>query len=134
MRRRARPGGGRQVEVSITAIGARGDGIAEAAGRPLFVPFTVPGDRVRARLTGERAGALKGEAVELIAEGPGRVEPPCPHFGSCGGCTLQHFEDGRYAKWKAELSAEEELEIRRWVEYFDLEGFFRAHLETGSAG
>ena len=94
-RRRARAGGGRQVEVTIDELGGQGDGIARWQGRPLFVPLTLPGDRLRVRLTGERAGAWVGEAVELIAEGPGRVAPPCPHFGPCGGCSLQHLEAAR---------------------------------------
>ncbi|CAE7211306.1 unnamed protein product [Symbiodinium sp. CCMP2456] len=65
--------------------------------------MTLPGDRVSVRITGERSGGFKGEAVELLAEGGARVEPPCPHFGPCGGCALQHFEDTAYADWKAAL-------------------------------
>ena len=78
MRRRARRGGGRQVELVVEGLGARGDGFASLDGRPVFVPFTVPGDRVRARLTGERGGGYKAEILELLDEGAGRVEPPCP--------------------------------------------------------
>ncbi len=107
MRRKPRPGGGRQIELVIESIGARGDGIghdgADRGGRPVFVPATLPGDRVRVRVTGERSGGLKAQLLELIAEGPGRVEPPCPHFGPCGGCALQHVEPSRYEAWKSEL-------------------------------
>ena len=107
MRRKARPGGGRQIELVIESIGARGDGIghdsAAQGGRPVFVPATLPGDRVRVRVTGERSGGLKARVLELIAEGPGRVEPPCPHFGPCGGCALQHLEEPRYEPWKRGL-------------------------------
>ena len=103
MRRRARPGGGRQVEIEIATLGGRGDGVADDDGRPLFIAGALPGDRVRARVTGERSGGRKGEVLELLAAGPGRVEPPCRHFGSCGGCQLQHLADDRYAAWKREL-------------------------------
>ena len=103
MRRKARKGGARQVEVTVTAIGARGDGIAEVEGRPLFLPQTLAGDRVLARVTGQRAGAHKGEVIELLAEGPGRQEAPCPQFGPCGGCALQHLEQELYRNWKAAL-------------------------------
>ena len=103
MRRRARPGGGRQHEVTIEGIGARGDGFATLAEGLVYVPLTLAGDRVRLRATGRRAGALKGEVLELLDEGPGRVAPPCPHFGPCGGCALQHLEAGAYAAWKAAL-------------------------------
>ncbi len=100
MRRKARPGGGRQVEVTIEGLGSRGDGYAELEGRLLFVALTLPGDRARVKISGEQAGALRGELLELIEAGPGRCEAPCPHFGSCGGCGLQHLEDRAYAAWK----------------------------------
>ena len=97
---RTRPVAGRQAELDVESIGGRGDGIGRLDGRPVFLPRTVPGDRVRARLTGARAGGTKAEVLELIEAGPGRVQPPCPHFGRCGGCALQHLEAGRYAEWK----------------------------------
>ena len=102
MRRKARRGGGRQVELTVEGLGAKGDGIATVDGRPLFLPQTLPGDRVLARVTGERGGGFKGEVIELLALGTDRAEPPCPFFGPCGGCALQHMEDGAYAAWKAE--------------------------------
>ncbi len=102
MRRKPRRGGGRQAEVTIESLGGRGDGVARLDGRPVFVPLTLPGDRVRLRITGEKAGAFKAEVIELLAGGPGRVEPPCPHYGPCGGCALQHLEAGRTASWKRE--------------------------------
>ncbi len=103
MRRRARPGGGRQLEVTIEGVGARGDGYATVDGAIVYVPFTLTGDRVRVRVTGARAGGAKGEVIELLTEGPGRAEPPCPHFGPCGGCTVQHLDPEAYVAWKAAL-------------------------------
>ena len=103
MRRRARHGGGRQLEVMVKALGAKGDGVADFEGRPLFLAGTVPGDRVLTRVTGERSGGFKGEVIELLNGGPARTEPPCPFFGPCGGCSLQHFDDAAYADWKAGL-------------------------------
>ena len=63
MRRRARRGGGRQVELVIEGLGARGDGFARLDGRLVFVPSTLAGDRVRVRLTGERAGDYRAEVL-----------------------------------------------------------------------
>ncbi len=103
MRRRARRAGGRQLEVVVEAVGAKGDGLSSVDGRPLFLAQTVPGDRVLARVTGERGGGFKGEVIELLEAGPNRAEPPCPFFGPCGGCALQHLEDGAYAAWKQNL-------------------------------
>src|SRR3546814_7125829 len=53
----------RQLEVIVEALGAKGDGLATVDGRPLFLPQTLPGDRVLARVTGERGGGFKGEVI-----------------------------------------------------------------------
>jgi 23S rRNA (uracil1939-C5)-methyltransferase len=80
----------------VERLGARGDGIAEYDGEPVFLPFTVPGDRVRARLGLRRGGGREGRAVEWLVYGSGRVEPSCRHFGECGGCALQHLDEASY--------------------------------------
>jgi 23S rRNA (uracil1939-C5)-methyltransferase len=61
--------------------------------RVVFVPYTLPGERIVARLTEERKSFARGEAVEILSASPHRVEPPCPHFGpgGCGGCHWQHI-------------------------------------------
>lgn len=100
MGRRARKGGGQQAVVTIETLGGRGDGVASLEGHPVFVPMTLPGDRVRVRLSAEKAGGWRGEALELLDEGPGRVEPVCRHFGPCGGCQLQHLSEDIYGSWK----------------------------------
>ena len=93
----------RSVEVEIDEIGARGDGVARLAGDLVFVPFTVPGDRVVARVEGRRGEGLAAALIEVLVPGPGRSEPPCPHFSRCGGCALQHVDDALYAGWKRGL-------------------------------
>jgi 23S rRNA (uracil1939-C5)-methyltransferase len=84
------------VELLVERIGARGDGIAFYQGKPVFLPFTVPGDRVLARLGQSRGGGCEGRIVERLASGTGRAAPPCSHFGVCGGCTLQHLDEATY--------------------------------------
>jgi 23S rRNA (uracil1939-C5)-methyltransferase len=105
---RSRPTEPDILELEIATLGAQGDGVAHIRseghdGRPLFVPYTVPGDRVRAR----RVGADRAMPVEWLARGPGRAAPPCPHFGpgKCGGCALQHLADDAYARWKVDTLA-----------------------------
>ena len=90
----------RLVELAVERIGARGDGIAEHEGEPVFLPFTVPGDRVRARLGARRGGGREGWAVEWLDFGKGHTDPPCPHFGRCGGCALQHLDQASYRAFK----------------------------------
>src|SRR5690606_21784082 len=54
---------------------------------------------------GERGGGFKGGPIELLETAATRVDPPCPFFGPCGGCALQHLEDAAYAAWKADQLA-----------------------------
>lgn len=70
--------------VTIEALGHRGDGIAHDVERTLYVPFALPGERVRVERNGERA-----RLVEVLEPSPDRVAPVCRHFGTCGGCSLQ---------------------------------------------
>ena len=84
------------VELSVERLGAQGDGIAQYESAPVFLPFTVPGDRVRARLGAARGAGREGRVVERLASGPGRTDPPCLHFGRCGGCALQHLDRASY--------------------------------------
>jgi 23S rRNA (uracil1939-C5)-methyltransferase len=51
------------------------------------------------RITGGRGDGLVGEPIEWVERAP-RAEPPCPHFGTCGGCQLQHVPAARYGVWK----------------------------------
>ncbi len=88
---------GPPVELVIEAMGGEGDGVAAG---PAYAPFTLPGERVRVSGAGERRELL--EVLEPSAE---RVEPPCPHFGVCGGCALQHWAQEPYLAWKVERLA-----------------------------
>lgn len=94
------------IDVTIDRLGARGDGVAETPGGLLFLPLTVPGDRVRAVPTARRGDGWAGTVAALLAPGPDRAEPPCPHFGVCGGCTAQHLGDPLYIAWKDALLLE----------------------------
>jgi len=94
-------------ETAVTALGAQGDGLAEneaTDGTRLFIPYTVPGDRVRAR----RTAVDRAEPLDWLTLGPRRQTPPCPHFGpgKCGGCAVQHLDDAFYAEWKARIAAD----------------------------
>jgi 23S rRNA (uracil1939-C5)-methyltransferase len=82
-------------ELTISRLGAQGDGIAETAEGPVYVPFTLPGERVLADVEKGR-GAL----VDLLLRSQDRATPICRHFGVCGGCALQHLESNAYLEWK----------------------------------
>ncbi len=92
------------VEVRVERIGADGDGIAELPdGVPLYLAGTLPGETVRAQPLKKRGEGWAGQVEAMIAASPERADPPCPHFGTCGGCTLQHWQEVPYRAWKAGL-------------------------------
>lgn len=94
------------LDLTIERIGARGDGIAGHDGTAVYVPLTVPGDRVRAVPTGKRGDAIEARLDAVLEAGPDRTTPPCPHYGACGGCAVQHLADAAYADWKRGLVVE----------------------------
>ncbi|HSL43852.1 MAG TPA: class I SAM-dependent RNA methyltransferase [Anaerolineales bacterium] len=82
-------------------------------GRAIFVPFGLPGERVRVRLTEEKRGFARGELVEIIEASPHRVTPRCIHFGVCGGCHYQHLPYEQQLKAKAEILRDQLTRIGR---------------------
>jgi len=91
------------AEVTIERVGADGDGIATLPdGERIYLPLTLPGEVVQVGATTRRVmTGPDGPAIRQSS--PDRVTPPCPHFGACGGCTLQHWQDHAYAAWKSDL-------------------------------
>jgi 23S rRNA (uracil1939-C5)-methyltransferase len=81
--------------VEIVKLGHAGDGVTPDG---LFIAGTVPGDVVRVDREGGR-----GRLVDVIEKGPSRATPPCAHFGTCGGCALQHVTRDAYLAWKRDL-------------------------------
>jgi 23S rRNA (uracil1939-C5)-methyltransferase len=84
------------VELTVESLGAQGDGFAQWRGETIFLPFTVPGDRVRVELGVRRGPGRQGRVIELMEGGPHRADPVCRHFGRCGGCALQHLAADDY--------------------------------------
>lgn len=80
-------------ELHITRLGLKGDGITE---NDQFIPFTLPGERFEGCF---ESGIFQGAR---LTDSKDRTPPTCPHFGTCGGCALQHASDGFLAAWKAE--------------------------------
>lgn len=77
-------------EVLRLAFG--GQGIVHHDSLVIFVPFTAPGDLIRYRITQRKKNFAFGELLEVIKSSPQRTSPPCPYFGTCGGCQLQHLK------------------------------------------
>jgi 23S rRNA (uracil1939-C5)-methyltransferase len=86
--------------ITIVALGAGGDGIAETADGRVFVPFALPGEMVEIEREGNR-----GKLLRVVHPSDQRVPPVSPHYGTCGGCTLQHFALSAYHGWKRDVVA-----------------------------
>ncbi|MFN4165908.1 MAG: class I SAM-dependent RNA methyltransferase, partial [Ferrovibrio sp.] len=95
----------RDVDGVIERMGGQGHGVLTHDGVRYYVPFTVPGDRVAAKVGEERGDGYAAHVSVLEAEGPDRVEPPCRHFQACGGCALQHWAEAPYNAWKRDKLA-----------------------------
>jgi 23S rRNA (uracil1939-C5)-methyltransferase len=105
-----------QVQIEKLVYG--GDGLAHHEGKVVFVPFTAPGDRVLVQPVEEKKGYIRASSITLIEPGPGRVQPECGHFQSCGGCHWQHMEYRRQVAHKRQIL--QELLQHRFPETKDL--------------
>lgn len=88
------------MEIRIDRLGARGDGIADIADNPVFVPFVLPGETVSVRLGKQRGDGRVATLQEIVEESADRRVPDCRHFGDCGGCAAQHLAVPAYLAWK----------------------------------
>ena len=72
----------------------------------VMVPFTLPGERVRARVFRNHKNFSEADLVEVLTPSPHRVVAPCPLFGRCGGCQYQHLTYAEQLAWKRRQVAE----------------------------
>ena len=82
----------RTVDLKITDIAFGGKGVARKNGKAVFIPFTIEGELVSAKITREKKQFAEAEVVDLRQRSPYRVDPPCSYFGKCGGCAYQHID------------------------------------------
>lgn len=112
-----------EIEVEISALSNLGAGIArvqvepedagftssipgvgskstESLGWVVFVPHTLPGEKVLARIFRNDKAHSQADLVEVLQPSPDRLDPKCPLFGKCGGCQYQHLSYEKQLKWK----------------------------------
>jgi 23S rRNA (uracil1939-C5)-methyltransferase len=80
------------TELAIESLDQEGRGIAHADGKVVFVEGALPGERVAAEIVKRKPSYDVARAVRVVTPSPDRVVPRCPHFGVCGGCSLQHTD------------------------------------------
>jgi 23S rRNA (uracil1939-C5)-methyltransferase len=90
--------------LEIARVGRRGDGIAQTPAGALYVPYTLPGET--AEVDPWPGHPDRRRLVKIAVASPQRIAAICPHFGTCGGCALQHWARGEYRDWKRGLVVE----------------------------
>lgn len=95
------------VRATIEALTHDGRGIARVEGKPVFIHGTLPGEDISFVYTDIRRDYAEGKLDELHSTAPGRVEPRCPSYGVCGGCSFQHVADATQIELKQALLVEQ---------------------------
>ncbi|MDD3981446.1 MAG: TRAM domain-containing protein [Spirochaetales bacterium] len=92
--------------LNVEKLASGGDGIAFSNGQVVFIPFSIPGETLLCDITEVNADFLRAAPLEILNASPGRIEAPCPLFGRCGGCSLQHIKYSRQLELKGQMFAE----------------------------
>lgn len=105
--------------IDIVKIGYGGKGIGRIDGKVCFVENALPGETVEIEILKDKKNFVEARAVMISAKGgsasggenlsPSRETPPCPHYGSCGGCQYQHMTYAEETRWK-EIQIKESLQ------------------------
>lgn len=105
----------RLVELKIEDVAFGGSGVARADGKAVFVPLTIEGEQITARIAREKKQFAEAELIELLTPSPHRVIPECPYFGRCGGCSYQHINYQHQLELKARQVGQAMRRIGRFV-------------------
>ncbi|HEU4371638.1 MAG TPA: 23S rRNA (uracil(1939)-C(5))-methyltransferase RlmD [Methylomirabilota bacterium] len=87
----AKPKRGETIELVVDDLAFGGEGVGRKDGYVVFVRGGLPGDHLRVRVIEARGRYGRGAIESVLTPSPDRVDPPCPYFGQCGGCRLQHL-------------------------------------------
>lgn len=100
------------MELTIEKLIYGGDGLArlpadeKGRGKAVFVPFTLPGEKVEASIKEEKPGFARAHVQRILQASPDRIEAGCPYFQRCGGCHYQHTSYEKQLEIKAEILKE----------------------------
>lgn len=100
---------------NILTIAKGGAGIVRAGEKTVFVPGVIAGETVEYAIAGRLRSAWQGKLLRVVQSSPQRVVPPCPHYGDCGGCNLQHMSYGEQLRSKAGILADNLRRIAKFA-------------------
>jgi len=118
--RSGHPAGGDQAIAIVESLSYDGRGVARIDGKTVFIEGVLPGERVRFRYFNKYKNYDSGGLVDILEPSPDRVTPPCPHYGVCGGCDLQHLRPEVQIQAKQRIVAEQlahlgKVEPQNWL-------------------
>ncbi len=85
---------GPELVLQVESLDLEANGVARHEGKVVFVRDALPGERVRARIVRRKPKFDVAQTLEVLRPASARVVPRCPHFGVCGGCSMQHLDPG----------------------------------------
>lgn len=91
---------GQTVEGMVEDLAFGGEGVMRCQDFVVFVPFVIPGERVRVEVVEVKKSFARARLLEVLEASPARVPPRCPCFGDCGGCQYQHIQYERQLELK----------------------------------
>ncbi|MHC1693109.1 MAG: class I SAM-dependent RNA methyltransferase [Sphaerochaetaceae bacterium] len=94
------------IQLTIEKLVEGGDGLARCDGKAVFVAGALPGETVLACIEENKTDFSRAVVSRIITASPDRVEPPCPYYGVCGGCDLQHLDPQVQPRLKASICKE----------------------------
>lgn len=104
--------------LSVEKVVYGGEGLCRHHTKVIFVPFTIKGELISAKITKSKKNFSSGECLRVIEKDPSRVEPLCPHFGFCGGCQFQHMNYQKQLETKTEILKEN---LRHFIDPLKIE-------------
>jgi tRNA/tmRNA/rRNA uracil-C5-methylase (TrmA/RlmC/RlmD family) len=99
-----------EYSLAVQDVAFGGKGVARHDGKVFFVPFTIPGEKITARVQRQKKNFAEADLISVDEPSPDRVVAPCPYFGTCGGCNYQHIA---YPRQLAIKAAQVEQTLRR---------------------
>ena len=90
----------------IDGISHKGEGIAHIEGKATFIPFALPNETVKVKITEEKRKYNRAQLIEIIRPSPNRIEPLCPHYYECGACSYQHVNYSQQLEMKRKIVEE----------------------------
>jgi 23S rRNA (uracil1939-C5)-methyltransferase len=133
------------IELQISDVAFGGAGVARHDGKVCFIPFTAPGDTVRAAVLKQHRKFSEASVMEVLLPSPDRVAPECEYFTRCGGCAYQHIAYARQLELKQRQVEQTLMRVGKFTEVpmrtivpssqpYAYRNRIRVHVQDGRAG